>query len=696
MNAGQIFVQMSVGAVPAAAVQAPTPAVSSPMGEQKAGAFARVLHGVSPRESARLVDSSGAGKSAQAKLATGDKSGLAPVQPDSRPDVPTTTLIVAGDGAQAVPSAKETTEETRDAEGSRICPEVQLPQNVVLGAAGSQVDAALQINGRMPETELENDSHGSQGTTAGLVEIKPLLSAATPQATVVAPETVMQTSIASPRMPVVAVPEKAAESAVAADRQYAVAALETAARKPVQEPGVVGRAAGAEKPVVATEVPGIVSTSMPRQDGSRITVANAEQIDVSRKNDAAALQVAAAVAQPKQDGVVEFKLAGSPSPAFTTSEQAGPVETSATPPLPGNSRSEVRIDAETKAVQSKITDAVQDIPETSLSAPEIPVAASSSVPAEKAVPEIPVRANLDAYFQTSVRPASVTALNSPLPAAQETAPLPSVDAQIDVHSAIDAAQRPARGEVRPHTEQMAAQDQPMVRQVSAEGAAKTEAGAAHAVTGVVKEVATTTPGEDSGRNGSGSGDQGMGSQAHMTMLHKVNQDNALPVTGTPAGAASDPLRTVQAEQIVGQVKEHLVGRDIKAGAEQVVIRLSPEHLGELKMNLRMENQCLKVEIVAETPLVRDALMKHSDSLKESLARQNITMESFDVSTGSNRYGSASHGQGQGQSDWRELARQRQSNAWASAGGYRLDTVPDVPPKPLYQASATHSMVDVHF
>jgi flagellar hook-length control protein FliK len=125
-----------------------------------------------------------------------------------------------------------------------------------------------------------------------------------------------------------------------------------------------------------------------------------------------------------------------------------------------------------------------------------------------------------------------------------------------------------------------------------------------------------------------------------------------------------------------------------------VIRLSPENLGELKMNLRMENQCLKVEIVAETPLVRDALMKHADSLKESLARQNITMESFDVSTGSNKYGSASQGQGQG--DWRELARQRQSNAWVSAGGYRLDTVPDVPLKPLYHASATHSMVDVHF
>jgi flagellar hook-length control protein FliK len=239
---------------------------------------------------------------------------------------------------------------------------------------------------------------------------------------------------------------------------------------------------------------------------------------------------------------------------------------------------------------------------------------------------------------------------------------------------------------------MAAQDQPVSRQGSAEGTAKTEAGAAHAVTGVVKEVATTTPGEDFGRNGTSSGDQWMNNNTHLAMSHQVAPENALPATGTSAIAGSDPLRTVQAEQIVSQVKDHLAGRDIKSGVEQVVIRLSPENLGELKMSLRMENQCLKVEIVAETSMVRDALMKHSDTLKESLARQNISMESFDVSTGSNRFGSASQGQG----DWRELARQRQSNVWTSAGGYRLDTVPEVPLRPLYQASATHSMVDMHF
>jgi flagellar hook-length control protein FliK len=123
-----------------------------------------------------------------------------------------------------------------------------------------------------------------------------------------------------------------------------------------------------------------------------------------------------------------------------------------------------------------------------------------------------------------------------------------------------------------------------------------------------------------------------------------------------------------------------------------VIRLSPENLGELKMNLKMENQRLKVEIVAETTMVRDTLMKHSDSLKETLARQNITMESFDVSTGSNRQGATS----QGQADWRELARQRQYNAWAPNGGYKLDTVPEMPIRPVYQASTAHSMVDVHF
>jgi flagellar hook-length control protein FliK len=87
-------------------------------------------------------------------------------------------------------------------------------------------------------------------------------------------------------------------------------------------------------------------------------------------------------------------------------------------------------------------------------------------------------------------------------------------------------------------------------------------------------------------------------------------------------------------------------------------------------------------------------MKHVDTLKETLSRQNITMETFDVSTGSNKNGFGSNGQSQ--ANWQELARQQQNAAWNTSGGYRVSDTPEISQRPLYQASTEHSMVDVHF
>jgi flagellar hook-length control protein FliK len=179
---------------------------------------------------------------------------------------------------------------------------------------------------------------------------------------------------------------------------------------------------------------------------------------------------------------------------------------------------------------------------------------------------------------------------------------------------------------------------------------------------------------------------------HVTQM-KTEQTHATAVSSGTSGETT--IHRDVMDQVAGQVKEHLAGRDIRGGAEQIVIRLSPDNLGELKVNLRMENQCLKIEIVAENSMVRDTLIKHSDTLKESLANQNIKMETFDVSTGSNRNGAPSYGQGQ--ADWQELARQRQQQAALhSSGGYHQSDTAVIPNKAVYLASEEHSMLDVHF
>ena len=166
---------------------------------------------------------------------------------------------------------------------------------------------------------------------------------------------------------------------------------------------------------------------------------------------------------------------------------------------------------------------------------------------------------------------------------------------------------------------------------------------------------------------------------------KVSALSAKTVSG-------EPVTQAVPEQIVQQVKEHLQLHDVKPGSQQITLTLSPDSLGELKMNLNLQGQKLSVEIVTENRSVRDVIIQHTDALKESLARQNITMESFDVTTG----GKGSGNQGQNQNAWRELAQQQQQQSWVSPRGYQVAQA-DLPTgQATYQRAQGQSMLDIHY
>lgn len=152
-------------------------------------------------------------------------------------------------------------------------------------------------------------------------------------------------------------------------------------------------------------------------------------------------------------------------------------------------------------------------------------------------------------------------------------------------------------------------------------------------------------------------------------------------------------KMASSENVAGQVKAQLSTRDIKQGSEQITIQLSPDHLGDIKVNFRLEDQKLRVEIVAENRSARESLLQHADSLKESLARQNINMEKFEVTGGNN--GNANQG-GNSQPEWREMARNRQSHQWLAAGGYRTESTEPKTTLPVYFARTEKSTLDLHF
>ena len=104
---------------------------------------------------------------------------------------------------------------------------------------------------------------------------------------------------------------------------------------------------------------------------------------------------------------------------------------------------------------------------------------------------------------------------------------------------------------------------------------------------------------------------------------------------TPGNSSTAPTLPDTAnslgDHIASQIREKLDAGGLGSDNGQITLKLHPEDLGELKINMRMENKHLKVEITAQNPQVKDALMQNLDVLKETLARQNISMDRFDVS-----------------------------------------------------------------
>ncbi|MBJ6724749.1 flagellar hook-length control protein FliK [Geomesophilobacter sediminis] len=103
-----------------------------------------------------------------------------------------------------------------------------------------------------------------------------------------------------------------------------------------------------------------------------------------------------------------------------------------------------------------------------------------------------------------------------------------------------------------------------------------------------------------------------------------------PAPAPKSAAATTTLH----ESILSQIKDGVAVHDGK-GNGQISIRLNPGELGELKIQVRMDDgNKVRVEVQADNKTVKDLLLSNVQSLKETLAAKNFTMEGFDVSTGS--------------------------------------------------------------
>ncbi|MDK9719345.1 MAG: flagellar hook-length control protein FliK, partial [Trichlorobacter sp.] len=172
--------------------------------------------------------------------------------------------------------------------------------------------------------------------------------------------------------------------------------------------------------------------------------------------------------------------------------------------------------------------------------------------------------------------------------------------------------------------------------------------------------------------------------------HGVTLHTGQQMVNATSGESAEAFKAVPQELVGRQVTDRLVSHEIKQGNDQISFKLSPENLGTLQLNMRMEDNRLKLEIVAENRGVRDALLQQADDLKETLARQNIKVDSFNVTMSSNG------NQSQQSQDWRQMMPEQHQQ---SPSQYASRTNPNsgkIEAPMQYFAPQYQSTLDVRF
>ncbi|WP_298431942.1 flagellar hook-length control protein FliK [Geobacter sp.] len=146
-----------------------------------------------------------------------------------------------------------------------------------------------------------------------------------------------------------------------------------------------------------------------------------------------------------------------------------------------------------------------------------------------------------------------------------------------------------------------------------------------------REVAVIVRDEAGERQSAGNRDSGSRKEPAEAKEHDVAPTLAPTPSPTKAAAPSEPSKALH-DSVMAQVKEGIAAHEGKGNGE-IAIRLNPQELGELRINVRVVDQQVKVEVLAANSHVRDILLNNLDSLKENFSRQNLTMSGFDVSTG---------------------------------------------------------------
>ncbi|PLT31549.1 flagellar hook-length control protein FliK [Peribacillus deserti] len=96
---------------------------------------------------------------------------------------------------------------------------------------------------------------------------------------------------------------------------------------------------------------------------------------------------------------------------------------------------------------------------------------------------------------------------------------------------------------------------------------------------------------------------------------------------------------VSQEQFIKQFENLLAKANFSSiqGTQKLFIRLNPEHLGSLRIEIIQRDSLITAKIIASTSQAKEALENHIQNLKHAFSTQNIGLEKIEISQAMSQY-----------------------------------------------------------
>ncbi|WP_409294375.1 flagellar hook-length control protein FliK [Peribacillus sp. SCS-26] len=144
---------------------------------------------------------------------------------------------------------------------------------------------------------------------------------------------------------------------------------------------------------------------------------------------------------------------------------------------------------------------------------------------------------------------------------------------------------------------------------------------------------------------------------HPTLHISVNK-NDLPVLTMSKGS-----QPVNQEQFIKQFENILAkaGFTNANGMQKLFIRLNPEHLGSLRIEIIQKDQMVTARILASTSAAKETLEHHIHNLKQAFTSQNLHIEKLEISQAMSQFTGEKYFQREGQQKEQQEFNQSQKD-----------------------------------